>query len=176
MNRIVGQAIVPAAAFQAASTVYLGLGSNIGDREANLQDAVRNLQSDDLRLLRVSSLYETEPMGFHDQPWFLNQVAEFEAELQPRQLLQRMQAVEKTLGREREIVNGPRTIDIDILLFGDVVMKTAELTIPHPRYRERRFVLEPLLELDPALQDPETGQSIATMLDAVRAQAVRRRQ
>jgi 2-amino-4-hydroxy-6-hydroxymethyldihydropteridine diphosphokinase len=176
LNRNVGQAIVPAAAFQAASMVYLGLGSNIGNREANLRDAVRRLHTDDLRLLRVSSLYETEPMGFHDQPWFLNQAAEFETELQPLQVLQRIQAVEKTLGRKREIVNGPRTIDIDILLFGDVIMKTAELTIPHPRYRERRFVLEPLLELNPALQDPETRRPIAAILDAVRGQTVRRRQ
>jgi 2-amino-4-hydroxy-6-hydroxymethyldihydropteridine diphosphokinase len=176
LKRDVGQAIVPAAAFQAASTVYLGLGSNVGNREANLLDAVRRLHTDDLRLLRVSSLYETEPMGFHDQPWFLNQVAEFETELQPLQLLQRIQNIENTLGRKREIVNGPRTIDIDILLFGGVIMKTAELTIPHPRYRERRFVLEPLLELDPASQDPETQQPIAAMLNTVHGQAVRRRQ
>jgi 2-amino-4-hydroxy-6-hydroxymethyldihydropteridine diphosphokinase len=172
----VEQAIVPAAAFQAASIVYLGLGSNIGNREANLRDTVRNLQTDDLRLLRVSSLYETEPMGFHDQPWFLNQVAEFETQLSPPQLLQRIRAVEKALGRKREVVNGPRTVDIDILLFAGITMKTAELTIPHPRYRERRFVLEPLLELNPTLQDPETGQPLAAMLEAVRGQAVQRRQ
>ena len=158
------------------TVVYLGLGSNIGDRESNIQQALEQLQTDDLRLLRVSSLYETEPMGFSDQPWFLNQVAEFETELQPPQALHLIQAVEKNLGRKREIVNGPRTIDIDILLFGDVIMKTAELTIPHPRYRERRFVLEPLLELNPTLADPETGQTVAAMLDAVHGQAVRRRQ
>jgi 2-amino-4-hydroxy-6-hydroxymethyldihydropteridine diphosphokinase len=158
------------------NVVYLGLGSNIGNREANIRQALDQLQTDDLRLLRLSSLYETEPMGFHDQPWFLNQVAEFATKLSPLQLLKRIQDVEKTLGRKREIVNGPRTIDIDILLFGDVVMKTAELTIPHPRYRERRFVLEPLLDLNPALKDPETRQPIAAMLEAVREQAVRRRQ
>jgi 2-amino-4-hydroxy-6-hydroxymethyldihydropteridine diphosphokinase len=156
--------------------VYLGLGSNIGDREAHIQQALDQLQAGDLRLLRLSSLYETEPMGFHDQPWFLNQVAEFATELSPLQLLQRIQIIEITLGRKREIVNGPRTIDIDILLFGDAIMKTAELTIPHPRYRERRFVLEPLLELNPTLRDPETQQLIAEMLDALGGQAVRRRQ
>jgi 2-amino-4-hydroxy-6-hydroxymethyldihydropteridine diphosphokinase len=158
------------------SVVYLGLGSNIGDREANIRQAVNQLQSDDLQLLRLSSLYDTEPMGFHDQPWFLNQVAEIATELLPLQLLQRIQGVEKSLGRKREIVNGPRTIDIDILLFAEVIMNTAELTIPHPRYRERRFVLEPLLELDPALKDPQTQQPIASLLDAVRGQASQRRQ
>jgi 2-amino-4-hydroxy-6-hydroxymethyldihydropteridine diphosphokinase len=158
------------------TVVYLGFGSNIGDREANIRQALDQLQTSDLRLLRVSSLYETEPMGFHDQPWFLNQVAEFEAELPPLRVLQRIQNVEKALGRKREIVNGPRTIDIDILLFGDVVMKTAELTIPHPRYRERRFVLEPLLEIGPALKDPETGQSLSVMMAAIPGQTVRRRQ
>ena len=158
------------------TVAYLGLGSNIGNRDANISQALDKLQADDLRLLHVSSLYETEPMGFHDQPWFLNQVAEFETELEPMQLLRRIHGVEKALGRKREIVNGPRTIDIDILLFGDVVMKTADLAIPHPRYRERRFVLAPLLELNPALTDPETGQPIAAKLDAVGGQAVRRRQ
>jgi 2-amino-4-hydroxy-6-hydroxymethyldihydropteridine diphosphokinase len=158
------------------TAAYLGLGSNIGDREANIRQALDQLQTDDLRLLRLSNRYETEPIGFHDQPWFLNQVAEFETELSPLQMLQRIQAVEKTLGRKREIVNGPRTIDIDILLFGDVVMKTAELAIPHPRYRERRFVLEPLLELNPALKDPETGQPLSVMLAAISGQAVQRRQ
>ncbi len=158
------------------NAVYFGLGSNIGNREANIQQALDQLQTGDLRLRRLSSVYETEPMGFHDQPWFLNQVAGFETDLQPLQVLERIQAAEKNLGRKREIVNGPRTIDIDILLFGDVVMKTAELTIPHPRYRERRFVLEPLIELNPALRDPETQQPIAAMLEVVRGQAVRRRQ
>jgi 2-amino-4-hydroxy-6-hydroxymethyldihydropteridine diphosphokinase len=158
------------------TVVYLGFGSNIGVRETNIRLALDQLQTDDIRLLRLSSLYETEPMGFHDQPWFLNQVAEFVTELLPLQLLQRIQAVEQTLGRKREIVNGPRTIDIDILLFGDVVMKTAELTIPHPRYRERRFALEPLLELSRALQDPETGESLSTIMAAIPGQAVRRRQ
>jgi 2-amino-4-hydroxy-6-hydroxymethyldihydropteridine diphosphokinase len=158
------------------TVVYLGLGSNVGNREANIQQALEQLQVDDLRLLRLSSLYETEPMGLREQPWFLNQVAEFTTEFSPLQLLQRIQAVEIALGRKREIVNGPRTIDIDIVLFGNVIMNTAELTIPHPRYRERRFVLEPLLELNPALKDPETRQTIAAMLDALRGQAVQRRQ
>lgn len=156
--------------------VYLGLGSNIGDREAHLRRALDELQARDLRLRRVSSLYETEPMGLREQPWFLNQVAEFETELFPLQLLSRIRRIENRLGRRRTVVNGPRRIDIDILLFGDIVMKTAELELPHPRYRERRFVLEPLAELNAALRDPETGQTVAAILAAVHGQISRRRQ
>ena len=154
--------------------VYLGLGSNVGDREGNLHQALDQLQSRDLRLRRSSSLYETEPMGLRDQRWFLNQVAEFETELFPLQLLQRLQRVERNLGRKRVVLNGPRTIDIDILLYGNTVMKTADLEIPHPRYSERRFVLEPLAELDATLRDPVTHRTVAEMLDAVRGQSVRR--
>lgn len=154
--------------------VYLGLGSNVGDREEHLRRAVDDLQARDLRFRRASGLYETEPMGLREQRWFLNQVAEFETELLPLQLLQRIRRVEKRLGRRRVVVNGPRTIDIDILLHGNAVVRTAELEVPHPRYRERRFVLEPLAELNSALRDPETKQTVAAMLDAVRRQAVRR--
>jgi 2-amino-4-hydroxy-6-hydroxymethyldihydropteridine diphosphokinase len=154
--------------------VYLGLGSNVGNREANLRRTLDELQARDLRVLRSSGLYETEPMGLHEQSWFLNQVAEFETELQPLQLLHRALRIEKKLGRKRVIINGPRSIDIDILFYGNVVLKTAELEIPHPRYRERRFVLEPLAELNTALKDPETGQTVEKMLDAVRGQVVHR--
>ena len=157
-------------------TVYLGLGSNIGDREGNLRRALDRLQARDLRLRRASSLYETEPMGLREQPWFLNQVAEFGTELHPLQLLQRIRRTEKALGRRRVLVNGPRTIDIDILLLGDAVVKTPDLEIPHPRYRERRFVLEPLEQIAPGLKDPQTGQTVAAMLEAIRGQDVRRRQ
>jgi 2-amino-4-hydroxy-6-hydroxymethyldihydropteridine diphosphokinase len=154
--------------------VYLGLGSNVGDREARLREAISALQARDLRFRRASSFYETEPMGLREQRWFLNQVAEFETELFPLQLLQRIARIEKALGRKRTVVNGPRTIDIDILLYGNAIVKTAELEVPHPRYRERRFVLEPLAELNPTLKDPQTHQTVAAMLDAVRSQAVRR--
>ncbi len=156
--------------------VFVGLGSNIGDREANIRQALDQLQTDDLRLLRLSSLYETEPMGLREQPWFLNQVAEFETGLAPHQLLERTRRIEDALGRKREVTNGPRTIDIDILLHGDAIVNTPELTVPHPRYRERRFVLEPLLELNSTLKDPETGLAVSEMLNGVQDQAVRRRQ
>lgn len=154
--------------------VYLGLGSNMGDREANLERAIAALDARDLRFLRASSVYETEPVGFRDQRWFLNQAAEFETELFPLQLLARTARIERKLGRKRTVKNGPRTIDIDILLYGNAVVKTAELEIPHARYRERRFVLEPLAELNAAMRDPVTGQTMRAMLDAVRTQAVRR--
>jgi 2-amino-4-hydroxy-6-hydroxymethyldihydropteridine diphosphokinase len=119
-------------------------------------------------------LYETEPVGLRDQRWFLNLAAEFETELFPRQLLHRIQRIEKQLGRKRIVVNGPRTIDIDILLYGSFVVKTDELEIPHPRYRERRFTLAPLAELQPDLRDPVTGQSMSELLTALRGQTVRR--
>jgi 2-amino-4-hydroxy-6-hydroxymethyldihydropteridine diphosphokinase len=112
-------------------------------------------------------------MGLTDQPWFLNQVAEFETSLFPLQLLHRIHRIEKELGRIRTVVNGPRTVDIDIILYGDTIMRSDDLEIPHPRYRERRFVLEPLAELNPALRDPATGQPITELLEAVRAQTVR---
>ncbi len=155
--------------------LYLGLGSNMGDREKLLQSALDALDTPDLQLLRVSSLYETEPIGFRDQAWFLNLVAEFETELFPKQLLHRMQKVELSLGRVRSVKNGPRTIDIDILLYGNSVIETAELKIPHPRYRERRFTLAPLAELNPALRDPMTGQTMAEMLAALTGQTARKR-
>jgi 2-amino-4-hydroxy-6-hydroxymethyldihydropteridine diphosphokinase len=150
------------------------LGSNVGDREAILKSALDKLQSPKLRMLRVSNLYETEPIGLREQAWFLNLAAEFECDLFPRQLLQRCLRVERELGRKRSVVNGPRSIDIDILLFGSAVIKTADLEIPHPRFRERRFVLAPMAELNPTLRDRVTGQTIAEMLNGLRGQAVRR--
>lgn len=155
--------------------VYLGLGSNVGDSEALLQSALDRLNGPDLKLLRVSSLYETEPIGLREQRWFLNLVAEFQTELFPKQLLQRIEKVERELGRKRTVRNGPRTIDIDILLYGNAVVKTEALEIPHPRYRERRFTLAPLAELNPELRDPVTRRSMAEMLAALKDQAIRRR-
>jgi 2-amino-4-hydroxy-6-hydroxymethyldihydropteridine diphosphokinase len=156
------------------TVVYLGLGSNIGEREVMLRSALDALNGPDLRLLRASGLYETEPVSLREQPWFLNLVAEFETELKPLDLLSRAQRVERELGRERSIPNGPRSIDIDILLYGDVVMKTVEVEIPHPRYTERRFTLAPLAELNPELRDPVTGRSMPSMLAGLEGQVVRR--
>jgi 2-amino-4-hydroxy-6-hydroxymethyldihydropteridine diphosphokinase len=159
---------------------YLGFGSNMGDRELLLRQALENLRAPDLRLLRTSSVYETEPVGLREQAWFLNLVAEFETTLFPRQLLHRAQQTERELGRKRSIAKGPRTVDIDILLYGNTVMQCDELTIPHPRYRERRFVLAPLAELNPKLRDPRSGRTVAEMLDSLpgsesEPQAIRKR-
>jgi 2-amino-4-hydroxy-6-hydroxymethyldihydropteridine diphosphokinase len=158
-----------------ADIVYFGLGSNLGDREETLRLAIEKLQAPDLRLLRVSSIYETEPIGLKEQPWFLNMVAAFESGLPPRALLSRAQQVEQELGRIRTVANGPRTIDVDLLLCGDTIVRSAELDVPHPRYRERRFVLEPLVELDAALKDPVTQERLSDILAGLRGQEVRKR-
>ena len=163
-----------AAAGVVLKTVYLGLGSNLGDRPGTLGAAIRKLDSPELRFVRASGLYETEPIGLKEQPWFLNQVAEFETTLFPRQLLKRTKKIENELGRKRGVRNGPRTIDIDILLYGSAIVRASDLEIPHPRFRERRFVLEPLMELSPDLRDPESRKKIRQLMDGLAGQSVRR--
>jgi 2-amino-4-hydroxy-6-hydroxymethyldihydropteridine diphosphokinase len=153
---------------------YLALGSNLGDRPGNLARAIEQLASTDLRVLRISSVWETEPRDLPDQPWFLNQVIEVETSLFPRQLLQRLHRVERSLGRVRAIPKGPRLIDIDILFFGRAVVASPDLKIPHPRMPDRRFVLEPLAELVPDLRHPVTRRTIRQMLSDVAGQAVRK--
>jgi 2-amino-4-hydroxy-6-hydroxymethyldihydropteridine diphosphokinase len=155
-------------------TIYLSLGSNLGDRRANLEAAIARLQAEDLRVTRVSSLYETEPRDVPNQPWFLNQVVEAETDLFPRQLLTRVRNIERLMGRKRTSPKGPRVIDVDILLFGNAVVKTPDLEIPHPRLTERRFVLEPLCELAPELRHPVTSQRVREMLAKVTDQKARR--
>ena len=152
---------------------YLGLGSNVGNREQHLATALAKLAAPDLRVRRVSSIYETEPVGFAAQRWFLNQVAEIETELFPMQLLARIGKIEQALGRVRTIANGPRTLDLDSLFYGNAVVRTAKLEIPHPRIAERRFVLAPLAELAPELRHPLTHQTVRAMLEAAPAQTVR---
>jgi 2-amino-4-hydroxy-6-hydroxymethyldihydropteridine diphosphokinase len=127
--------------------VYFGLGSNLGNREAQIREAVAKLEAPDLRLVGLSSIHETEPVGLLDQPMFLNAVAEFESDLPPRELLTRALAVERQMGRVRTVPNGPRNIDIDLLLCGDLTVNEPDLVVPHPRYREREFVMRPLREL-----------------------------
>ncbi|HTP33475.1 MAG TPA: 2-amino-4-hydroxy-6-hydroxymethyldihydropteridine diphosphokinase [Candidatus Acidoferrales bacterium] len=138
---------------------YLSLGSNLGDREANLYAAL-----DRLKPARVSPVYETEPVDYKAQAWFLNLVAEVETHLFPRQMLAQAQRIERDLGRVRTLPKGPRTIDIDILLFGGAIVHTPELEIPHPRMAERRFVLQPLADLAPDLRHPVTHRSVREML------------
>ena len=152
--------------------IYLSLGSNLGDRESNLRAALDRLPPD-VRVLRVSALYETAPVEFTAQPWFLNQVIEAETALTPTQLLAWTAGIEHDLGRTRDIPKGPRTLDIDILLYENDVVHTPTLEIPHPRIAERRFVLAPLADLDPDLRHPVTGLTVRQMLDAAPSQAVR---
>ena len=154
-------------------TVYLSLGSNVGGREANLEAALARLPASDLRVLRASPVYETEPVGYTAQGWFLNLVVEAETTLSPARLLSRIGKIERALGRVRTVAKGPRTIDIDILLYGNAVVRTAALEIPHPRMAERRFVLAPLADLAPDLRHPVTRRTVREMLDAAPAQTVR---
>ncbi len=154
-------------------TVYLSLGSNIGDREANLNAAIRALPAAGIGVARTSPIYETEPVDYTNQRWFLNLVVEAQTELMPLQLLARTARIERELGRIRSVAKGPRTIDIDILFYGKAVVHTAALEIPHPRLGERRFVLAPLADLAPDLRHPVTRQSIRALLDAAPPQTVR---
>lgn len=154
-------------------TVYLSLGSNIGDRQSNLQTAIERLAGPRLRILRTSPIYETEPVDYAGQRWFLNQVAEAETELFPMQLLSRIGQIERELGRVRTLPKGPRTIDIDILLYGRLVVHSAMLEIPHPRMAQRRFVLAPLADLAPDLRHPVTRLTVREMLDGAPVEVVR---
>lgn len=130
--------------------IYLGLGGNIGDCKRNIEYALL-LLSKKVRILNKSSYYETEPVGFKDQPWFLNIVIEGETDLNPKELLEFTQSVEKDMKRVKTILNGPRIIDVDILIYDDVKIESENLIIPHPRMNERAFVLVPLFEIAPNL-------------------------
>ena len=144
--------------------VHLGLGSNLGDRLGYLERAIEQMREAGINVLRVSDIYETEPVDFAGQPWFLNCVVEAETEAMPRQLLRRLQRIETNLGRRRGVPRGARTIDIDILLFGRHVIDGADLIVPHPRMHERRFVLEPLRELAPEFRHPVARKTVAELL------------
>jgi 2-amino-4-hydroxy-6-hydroxymethyldihydropteridine diphosphokinase len=150
----------------------IALGSNLvsawGDRAANLREAVRRVEP--LGQVRaVSSFYDTAPVGYTDQPNFLNAAMLLETELEPVELMRALLMIERAMGRDRAIAvaKGPRVIDLDLLLMDDVVMATEELTLPHPAMAERRFVLEPLAEIAPNMVDPRSGRRVAEMLAAV---------
>jgi 2-amino-4-hydroxy-6-hydroxymethyldihydropteridine diphosphokinase len=157
-----------------AETAYLSLGSNLGDRAANLREALAQLDVAG-RLLAVSALYETQPIDVPDQPWFLNCVAAIETDKTPRELLQLALRVEAAMGRLRMREKGARNIDIDLVLFGDRLVDEPGLRIPHPAMHQRRFVLEPLVEIAPETRHPGLGKTAQELLAALAGgQTVRR--
>ena len=180
--------------------VYLGLGSNLGDREANLREAIRRIVSLGLTITRASSVYETEPLGFSDQPWFLNQVIEVDTEgvrfarldarldvdtealFEASALLDALLEIESEMGRQRTFIDGPRVIDIDLLLYGDRVfyqtegkkIARAHLIVPHLRMHLRRFVLEPLCEIAPRAVHPSFDKTCRQLLDELNDPSITR--
>ncbi len=154
--------------------VYLSLGSNLGDRAGNLQTAIAQLAGLG-KVEAVSSFYETEPVELTAQPWFLNCAIKLDTEKMPRQLIAGILALERGMGRQRKQKNGPRMIDIDILLFGSSILELPSLTVPHPKMHERRFVLEPLAEIAPEARHPVFRRTVQELRDALpTGQAVRK--
>jgi 2-amino-4-hydroxy-6-hydroxymethyldihydropteridine diphosphokinase len=158
-----------------AQVVYLSLGSNVGDREANLRGATAALAGMGVRVRQVSSIYETEPVDYLEQEWFLNSVVEGETELPALELLRRLRRIEAGMGSKKLIAKGPRLIDLDILLYGAETIDTPELQVPHPRMHLRRFVLVPLAEIAAGLRHPSWRDAVAGLLDQTEDRSVVRR-
>ena len=153
--------------------VFLALGTNLGDRQANLQLARRSL-SPNIKIHACSSIFQTPPWGYEDQPEFLNQVLEVRTDLDPLPLLEALKAVEAQMGRLKSFRFGPRLIDLDILFYGQQVIEMEKLSIPHPRLQERAFVLVPLHEIAPDFVHPALNETISTLLDKVDTDGVER--
>jgi 2-amino-4-hydroxy-6-hydroxymethyldihydropteridine diphosphokinase len=144
--------------------IYLSLGSNLGDRTKNLRDAIAALRESGISATRISSIYETEPVDYLDQPWFMNLSIEAETDLAPAALLQILRKIEKQMGSKKVVAKGPRLIDMDILLYENEIIDTPELQVPHSRMHLRRFVLEPLAEISPNACHPVSQLNATEML------------
>jgi 2-amino-4-hydroxy-6-hydroxymethyldihydropteridine diphosphokinase len=146
--------------------VYLALGSNLGDREAYLRSGIRGLAARGVEVIRCASIYSTEPCDIPDQPWFLNTALEISTDLDPGTLLNACLQIERENQRVRALAGGPRTLDLDIIFYGSRIIREPHLTIPHPRFAARRFVLAPLAEIAPDFVDPVSGKTIRQLLQA----------
>jgi 2-amino-4-hydroxy-6-hydroxymethyldihydropteridine diphosphokinase len=153
-------------------TVFLSLGSNVGDRQENLRAAIAALPGAGVDVKRVSSIYETEPVDLLEQPWFLNCVVQGETAVPATELLRALREIERRMGSKKLIARGPRLIDIDILLYGQQTVDAPELQVPHPRMHLRRFVLVPLVELAPNVKHPSWSDTAAQLLDATEDKSV----
>jgi 2-amino-4-hydroxy-6-hydroxymethyldihydropteridine diphosphokinase len=147
------------------TVVYLALGTNIGERENNLREAIRLLQEAGLQITKRSSVYETEPLDYLDQPWFLNAVLETQTDLPVEELLATVRRIESQMGSKKAFAKGPRLMDLDILFYGDETIATPDLQVPHPRMLQRNFVLIPLAEIAPKLKHPSWPGNAAEMLE-----------
>jgi 2-amino-4-hydroxy-6-hydroxymethyldihydropteridine diphosphokinase len=149
-------------------TAYISLGSNVGDRQANLREAISRLVEAG-NVSRVSSWYETEPVEFIEQPWFLNAALKIETHATPLELMRTLLSIERAMGRERNRPKGPRNIDLDLLLYDDEIVNTPELTLPHPAMHQRRFVLAPLAEIEPQAMHPLLRKTAQELLETLPA-------
>jgi 2-amino-4-hydroxy-6-hydroxymethyldihydropteridine diphosphokinase len=149
------------------NTAFLSLGSNLGDRAALLNEALSRLETSGVHVVRRSSIHETEPQDFLDQPHFLNMAVEVETECTPQELLAAIQKIESEMGRQRTIPKGPRTIDIDILFYANQIISAPNLEVPHPRLTERLFVLDPLSEIAPEFRHPATAKTVRELRAAL---------
>ena len=157
------------------TTVYIALGTNVGDREHNLHEALRLLAESAIQIQKISSIYETEPVDYLDQAWFLNAALEAQTDLPALDLLQNLRAIESVMGSSKPFAKGPRLIDLDILLYGNEAIATPELQVPHPRMLQRRFVLAPLVEIAPNLRHPDWPATAVQLLTTLKDPSTVRR-